>query len=326
MRSLKFCLLLLSAILFYHSGSGQNSTAKSYFLKDENYQASKGQLLNLHQKKRTDHQTAYYLGRIATIEKEHDQAIEYFQQASDLQPQNSKYHLWLGRAYGVKAIEANIFKKAILAGRVKDEMEKAVALDPENIEARKDLLRFYSMAPGVMGGSEEKALEQADEIKKRDEVEGILAVGQIYLMKKNYLKAEEVYLNGLQKNKPNEQIYSMLALTYHRQNQIPKAFETLEKLIALRPDYINGYAQMGQLVASTGQQIDRGISCLNKYLSLYSKNPEQGQYSQAWVHHRLGIIHEKQGEIEPAKEAYQLALKNDADYKPAKKALKRLDK
>ncbi len=326
MRFLKFNLLLLSAILFYYSGYGQNSTAKSYFLKDENYQASKSQLLNLHQKNRTDHQTAYYLGRIATIEKEHDQAIEYFQQASDLQPQNSKYHLWLGRAYGVKAIEANIFKKAILAGRVKDEMEKAVALDPENLEARKDLLRFYSMAPGVMGGGEDKALNQANEIKKRDEVEGCLALGQIYLMKKDYTKAEQVFLAGIQKNNQQERLYSMLALTYQRQNQNSKAFETLEKLLAIRPDYINGYAQMGLLVSSTGERFERGISCLQKYSSLYSHNPEEGQYPPSWVHYRLGVIYEKQGKIEPAKEAYHFALKNDADYKPAKKALKRLNK
>lgn len=327
MRSFNNFLLVFFITLFLKMPiCGQNAASKSFFLKDENYQASKSQLLKLYNVNKTDHQTAYYLGRIAMIEKAHDQAVEYFQQASDIQPQSSKYHLWLGRAYGVKAIEANIFKKAILAGKVKEEMEKAVALDPENLEARKDLLQFYAIAPGVMGGSEAKALAQAEEIKKRNEIDGILAFGQIYLMKKNYVEAQKVYLNGLQKNNQNEQLYSMLALAYNRQEQFPQAFETLEKLIALKPDYINGYAQMGMLAASTGQQLDRGITCLNKYLSSYSKNPEQGQYSQAWVHHRLGMIYEKQGKIESAKEAYHLALKSDAGYKPSKKALKRLEK
>ncbi len=327
MSNQKFIFLIFLYIFLNNLiGYGQNASSQNYFLKDENYQASKSQLLKLYNEDKADHQTAYYLGRIAMIEKAYDQAVEYFQHASELQQQNSKYHFWLGRAYGVQAMKANIFKKAILAGRVKAEMEKAVELDPENIEARKNLLQFYAMAPGVMGGSEEKALAQADEIKKRNEVEGILALGQIYLMKKNYAEAEKVYLEGLQKNNQYEQLYGMLALTYHRKNEIPKAFETLEKLIAIKPDYMNSYAQIGLLSASTGQQLELGITCLNKYLSLYAKNPEQGQYSKAWAYHQLGIIYEEQGQKDQAKETYQLALESDSDYKPAKKALERIKK
>ncbi|MBN2092556.1 tetratricopeptide repeat protein [candidate division KSB1 bacterium] len=321
-----FLIIIFITLFLKFSIYGQNSSSPNYFLEDENYQASKSQLIKLYNVNKTDHQTAYYLGRIAMIEKAYDQAVEYFQHASELQPQNSKYHFWLGRAYGVQAMKANIFKKAILAGRVKAEMEKAVELDPENIEARKNLFQFYAMAPGVMGGSDKKALAQADEIKKRNEVEGILALGQIYLMKKNYLEAEKAFLYGLQKNNQNEQLYSMLAFTYQRQNQIPKAFETLEKLIAQRPDYINGYAQMGLLAGSTGKQLERGIICLNKYLSLYAKNPEEGQYSQAWTYYRLGIIYEEQGKEEMAKESYRIALQKEADYKPANKALERINK
>lgn len=36
-------------------------------------------------------------------------------------------------------------------GRVSDELEKAVALDPKNYAARSDLGQFYMQAPAVVG-------------------------------------------------------------------------------------------------------------------------------------------------------------------------------
>jgi len=82
--------------------------------------------------------------------------------------QNSDYHLWLGRAYGEKARRASVLQQPVLAIKVKEYFEKAVALNPDNLAARSDLREYYLEAPIILGGSQEKAREQAEEIRKRE--------------------------------------------------------------------------------------------------------------------------------------------------------------
>lgn len=111
---------------------------------------------------------AFYLGRISFEEQRFDQAIEWFEKAVQQMPANSDYHLWLGRAYGYQALRSNIFIQPFLARKVKTHFEQAVELNPDNIAARADLQEYYEKAPGFLGGSTEKARQQAEEIAKRE--------------------------------------------------------------------------------------------------------------------------------------------------------------
>lgn len=111
---------------------------------------------------------AFYLGRIAFDEEQYDRAVEWFEKAAQLVNGNAEYHLWLGRAYGHKAKRATTVQQPFLARKVKAHFEKAVALEPDNIEAREALMEYYMTAPGLLGGSKEKAREQAQEIRRRD--------------------------------------------------------------------------------------------------------------------------------------------------------------
>ena len=56
---------------------------------------------------------------------------------------------------------SNFFKAASLAGKVRNEFETAVRLDPNNVDARSDLGEFYLEAPGIVGGGRDKAEAQA---------------------------------------------------------------------------------------------------------------------------------------------------------------------
>ncbi len=90
-----------------------------------------------------------------------DASIAACQKAVALSPQNSQYHLWLGRAYGEKADNSSFLSATLLAKKVRDEFETAVRLDPGNVEARSDLADFYVQAPGIIGGGIDKAANQA---------------------------------------------------------------------------------------------------------------------------------------------------------------------
>src|SRR5690606_26237095 len=61
---------------------------------------------------------------------------------------DARVWLWAGRAYGRQAIEASLFTQPKWAGRTRDAWEKAVALDPELLDARFDLIQYYLQAPG----------------------------------------------------------------------------------------------------------------------------------------------------------------------------------
>ena len=90
------------------------------------------------------------------------------EQAVNLDPQNSDYHLWLGRTLGEVADRANFLSAYSMAKRARSEFERAVEIDPRNAEALADLGEFYSSAPGVVGGGTDKAAGVATKLDRVD--------------------------------------------------------------------------------------------------------------------------------------------------------------
>ncbi|MCU0645559.1 MAG: tetratricopeptide repeat protein, partial [bacterium] len=134
---------------------------------------------------------AYYQGRLFLRDGNYDQAIDWLEQATKLDETNSDYHFWLGRAYGVKAQRAGMLKKASAAKNIKKSFERAVELNPANLDARMGLLQFYVFAPGIMGGSKDKARDQAKEISKQNAHQGYLAFGLIHAMNEQFGEAKQ---------------------------------------------------------------------------------------------------------------------------------------
>lgn len=122
-----------------------------------------------------------------------DDAIREFKAAVTLQPNNSMAYLWLGRALGRKTEKANAVEAAFLVGDVRNEFERAVALDPKNLEARSDLMEFYLDAPSSFGGGIDKAQVQAEAMAKLDPAKGHWARARIAEKQKQYEVARREY-------------------------------------------------------------------------------------------------------------------------------------
>ncbi|MGO9402310.1 MAG: tetratricopeptide repeat protein [Terriglobales bacterium] len=110
--------------------------------------------------------------------------------AVSLDPDNSRFHLWLGRVYGEKAERANPIAEAVLAGKVREEFERAVQLNPKDMDARLDLTEFYIEAPAILGGGEPKAREQAHFIATVDPARERWVYARIAEQKKDAATAE----------------------------------------------------------------------------------------------------------------------------------------
>jgi tetratricopeptide (TPR) repeat protein len=261
-------------------------------------------------------------GRAARARGDPDAAVELFEKAVAQTPNSAEAHYGLGGAYGTKAQRSGMFGAAMLAGKTKDEFEKAVSLNPNYLEARFGLVEFYTVAPGFMGGSYDKALEQAQEIKKRDALMGHRAFAFVYGQQKKPELARKEYLDGIseQPNAPKAHSFYGQYLANTEKNY-KAAFEEFETALKIDPTYMAPWYHIGRTAGTSGTNLARGEETLRKYLGY---TPKENEPAIASAHYWLGAIYEKQGRKAEAKQSYQTALKLNPNLKLASEALKRV--
>lgn len=102
---------------------------------------------------------------------DYKRAVELLEKAVAASPSSAANHHWLGRAWGRRAENANVFQAPGFARHARDSFEKAVKLDPANLEAVSDLFQYYMEAPGFLGGGSDKAAALAETVKGRNAAE-----------------------------------------------------------------------------------------------------------------------------------------------------------
>lgn len=263
----------------------------------------------------------YFLGRIAFVEEDWEASVAWLEKAVEVDERNSIYHMWLGRAYGRKAQEASIFGKASLAGRTKRAFEKAVSLDPDNVDARLYLMEFYRRAPGIVGGSMKKAREQAEEVKKRNPYQGHVVLGALFEDEKEYMSAEKEYLTAVQIQPDSSSAYYSLGLLYTNTELYDKAFATYERLLGINPREMRAHYQFGRVAAISGKRLAEGERSLKTFLEHEPRDTDSWLSAAHW---RLGMIYEKQGKNDLARKEYQASLRLDPNRREAAEALERM--
>jgi tetratricopeptide (TPR) repeat protein len=264
----------------------------------------------------------YWLGRVAMAEKKFDEAEDHFDRAVKANDNVSEFYLWLGRATGEKAQRANVLKQPGLARKTKASWERAIALDPKNLDARDDIVSYYLRAPGIMGGSRDKASQQAEEIRKLDAYRGGFAAIRVADDAKEETRVEGE-LRRLVSSYPDSAVPLVrLGIVFQTQQKWSDAFSLFDDVLMRKPADAVALYQLGKTAALSGQRLDDGQAALEKYLGL---PPAQGM-TFGGAHFRLGNIAERRGDKTLAKKEYQTAVSMDPRLEEAKKALARLSR
>jgi tetratricopeptide (TPR) repeat protein len=256
--------------------------------------------------------------------QERDPAIKSAEKAVAIDPQNSTYHEWLGRAYGEKADHTTWFSAISLAKKTRKEFETAVQLDGRNYSARQALIEFDCSAPGLVGGGEDKALPQIKQLAEMDAAEGHFAAGNCRRQKKDFAVADEEFAKALESHpKSAELIYDIgdYAVKRSQPEWLLAVADTGERVAPGDP---RGIFYRGVALVLKRENLEEAERLLREYAK---KAPKRSGYPRpAAVHAWLGRLFEDQNMMEEAAMEFEIALNLDPKNKMAQEELKRLKK
>lgn len=285
-----------------------------------NYLQASKKLQAIVGKKPNDVPANFWLARCSLEMGDYERAITYAKRAVNLSPDWSDSHLWLGRAYGLKAEKAhNLFA----ARKARLEFETAVRLDPNNVLARRNLMQFYLEAPWFLGGSKQEALEQVEAIASRNPVQGYLARADYWKeLGKPGLAAENC--REVLKLKPRSvEPYFEVADFYESQGNAGQINAVVRAVSIIKPsdprlDYYRGVERV-----LAGRELSEAKQDLETYLTRAPKRDNFPPYASA--HDWLGRIYEHWGNVQKAIQEYKTALDLSPDNRRAHDGLQRLE-
>jgi tetratricopeptide (TPR) repeat protein len=358
-QSLKY-LILLPILLFVPSLNATDSSTAT-LIEQGHYKRAEAILTERLKANPNDARASCEMSKVSEAFRRWDDAIRQAEKAVSLDPKNAEFQAAVADAVGSKLSAASLgmFEKMSLARRFKKEAELALQLDPNNVDANEDLMEFHLDAPGLVGGDKKKAAELADRMVRINPARGYLMKVEFATHEKhtedvesflqqaiaadprNYfarMQAANFYLGrgGASLTQAEEQAkqairidpgraggYTALATAYAQQGRWKDLDSVLEAAQREVPDDLAPFYQAAKsiLTGNQSQELQHGEKYMRTYLS---QPPEGNEPGLAAAHWRLGLILEKEGHKDRAKQELQEAVRLEPAFEPAKKDLKRL--
>lgn len=265
-----------------------------------------------------DAEAAYQLGNAYRVAGDLDQAVTWLQEAIERDATQSLYFQRLGEVYGTLAGQSGMFKAMRLSGRIRDSFERAVALDPDNFDARNGLVIYYLNAPAIAGGGVGKALAQAEEIGQRDARRGHLAFANIYSSQTEFAKAEHECRAAIDLDPEAQDAHLLLGILLTSAGRYGEAIAAYDEWLLTHPDDMQIRYQVGRTASIAGDYLEQGQAALESYLQ---HTPGPDEPGPEWANYRLGLIYQHQGREDAAAAAFRKALDIDPGHEQASAAL-----
>lgn len=318
MRAARFVVPLLALVA---SGDlrAQCSSAVHKMISAQKYDEARAETQALITKNSLDDVALHCMGYIALEQGKSGEAVDWLEKAVKVNDKSASHHVELGNALGTEAQKASKLRQPFLARRIKTEFELAVACDPNMVDAHDGLMEFYIQAPGFMGGSVEKAREQAKIISTLSVYDGHAAMASIAHHEKDVGGEQKELEAALAAAPDTVNAWYQLALFYQNQQKWSEAFAVLERMFKEKPGEAVSHFYYGRASAISGENLDRGERELKQWLTTAATSAPSA--SQSAGHWRLGMIYEKQAKKDSARAEYQVAV----SLNPKSDAKKMLD-
>jgi tetratricopeptide (TPR) repeat protein len=299
------------------------------------------------------------LAKIKLEGQQNDDVIKMMEQVLPQNRNNAEFRIIIADAYGQKAQRdgAGTFERMRYARSMKREGDTALALDPRNLDALEGMMLFHLEAPGIVGGDKKKAHEYADRMVAIDPVRGnldeariafaekheeileslyqkaltanprsykaLIAVGAFYAgdRHRDYEKSDKYLRQAIQVDPDRSGAYTVLAQTLAVREKWPELDQLLAGAEKNVPEDFSYYYQAARVLLNTGKDNARADRYFRKYLT---QEPEVGRPTWGHAHWLLGLVLERQGRRDEARQEIQTALKLNPDLKAAEKDLKRI--
>jgi tetratricopeptide (TPR) repeat protein len=240
--------------------------------------------------------------------------------AVSIEPNNGRFHLWLGRVYGEKADRANFLGAASLAGKTRAEFQRAVDLNPKDMDARLDLAEFYLEAPGIVGGGQDKARAQAKVIGTVSPDREHWIYARIQEKNKDAAAAEREYRQVIEISHGDAESWLNLALFLRRQKRYAEMEQAIVKISQAPLSRLDALKDAAQTLLGSGRSYPLAVQLLRQYLD--SGPVEEAPAFKA--RYLLGTLLEKQGDKAGAAQEYRASLALAHNFGLAQRALNRV--
>ena len=226
MKVLKFVFILFPMLVF----SQTDFEKAQQLFHEKKWEQSKVVFEKIAQSEPKNQIVLERLGDIAGHLKSWDEALKYYGVLKKEHPLEADYHYKYGGVLGMKALEVNKFKALTMIDDIKSSFEKAIQLNPKHVPSRWALIELYIKLPGIVGGSESKAIKYSNELLKISPVDGYLSRGHIEEYFKHYKNAEQQYKKAINIGKSRVCYQKLADLYQNKMNQPDKALEILQML------------------------------------------------------------------------------------------------
>jgi tetratricopeptide (TPR) repeat protein len=255
--------VLFLASAAYGATTGFGHAAEQY--QKAEYRAAIATLASLPAKNAADHAL---MGKAYYMDGEFRKATSCLEKAIAEDPQNSDYHDWLGKAYGRRAEEATFLTALPYARKTRESFEKAVALDPTNLEALGDLFEFYLQAPGIVGGGVEKAEGVAASIGRVNPAEYHYVRARLAEKRKDFRMAEEELRIAIRLAPDQIGRVIDLAKLLYRQGRYDESEGLFRSAARMAPDSPKLMFARASVYIDSGRNIEQAKALLRRYAEL----------------------------------------------------------
>jgi tetratricopeptide (TPR) repeat protein len=188
-------------------------------------------------------------------------------------------------------------------------------LDPDNLDARDDLLEYYLQAPGFLGGGKDKARALVEEIRSSHPFEYRLQKALIASDARRFDEAESEIRSAIRLDPIRVGGYLALA-DYHAQHkQRSQAREVLRGLVKRTPDSAEAHFALGRFELEGDGDLETAVRELRLFLEIYSRGAPYLFEGYYW----LGEAFLRQKQPEEALAAFQQALRLFPAHAPSLK-------